>query len=278
MTKTELLGVLESLGVHPSRKLGQNFLVDDNMLAAMVRQAAPQPQEAILEVGPGTGVLTRKLLAAGCWVTAVELDHRFVAYLTGALGGNERFRLVQGDACKVDYHELMGDQPFRCIANLPYACSSVFLARLLETAPQASACFVLLQREMGERLAAKPGTKAYGALSVRIQLRYAVDVLRIVPGSVFFPPPDVASAYVRLASLPEQVDLELQRQAGRVATVAFSQRRKKALRVLAGAYGKENVIGAFRELGIDEDIRAERLPPETFARLAACLRVGPPTY
>ena len=278
MTKTQLLAVLESLGVHPSRKLGQNFLVDDNLLEAMVRQAEPQVGEPILEVGPGTGVLTRKLLAAGCRVTAVELDHRLAGYLERELGGHERFRLIQGDACKFDYRELMGDEPFRCIANLPYACSSVFLARLIETAPHALACFLLLQREMAERLAAAPGSKAYGALSVRIQLRYAVSILRMVPASVFFPAPEVASAFVRLAATDEGLPLAAQASAAAVANVAFTQRRKKASRQLAAVYGAERVAEAFATLGLAEDVRAERLSPQTFARLAAFLTPAPPTY
>jgi len=278
MTKTQILALLESLGVRPSRRLGQNFLVDDNLLEAMVRQAGPQAGELVLEVGPGTGVLTRKLLEAGCRVTAVELDHRLAAYLQESLGGHGNFRLVQGDACDFDYRELMGDVPFRCIANLPYACSSVFLARLIETAPRASACFVLLQREMADRLAAPPGSKAYGALSVRIQLRYAVSLLRMVPPSVFFPPPEVGSAFVRLAALPEALPLELQRRAAEIAGVAFAQRRKKAARLLAAVYGEPPVRAAFAELGLAEDIRAERIPPAIFARLAACLPMAPPAY
>jgi len=278
MTKTQLIAVLDSLGVHPSRRLGQNFLVDDNLLEAMVRQAEPQAGESVLEVGPGTGVLTRKLLAAGCRVTAVELDHRLAGYLEQELGGHERFRLIQGDACKFDYRELMGEEPFRCIANLPYACSSVFLARLIETAPHARACFLLLQREMAERLGAAPGTKDYGALTVRIQLRYSVSLLRMVPASVFFPPPDVASAFVRLAAVGEGLPLAQQAAAADVATVAFAQRRKKASRLLASAYGAERVAAAFAALELPEDVRAERLSPETFARLAACLAPAPPTY
>jgi 16S rRNA (adenine1518-N6/adenine1519-N6)-dimethyltransferase len=278
MTKTQLLAVLESLGVRPSRKLGQNFLIDDNMLEAMVRQAEPRQGEAVLEVGPGTGVLTRKLLAAGCHVTAVELDHRLAEYLRGELGGHERFRLVEADACKLDYSDLMGQAPFRCIANLPYACSSVFLAQLMDTAPHVEACFVLLQREMAERLAAEPRTKAYGALSVRVQLRFAVDLLRIVPPSVFYPPPEVASAFARLAAKKTDVSDDIIAMASDVATVAFSQRRKKALRVLAGRYGLERTAAAFAAAGLDEGVRAEQLPPETFARLAACLQVAPPAY
>jgi 16S rRNA (adenine1518-N6/adenine1519-N6)-dimethyltransferase len=278
MTKTQLVAVLESLGVRPSRKLGQNFLIDDNMLEAMVRQAEPQPGEPVLEVGPGTGVLTRKLLAAGCHVTAVELDHRLAEYLRGELGGNASFRLIEEDACKLDYRELMGDAPFRCIANLPYACSSVFIARLLETAPHAQACFLLLQREMAERLAAEPGTKAYGALSVRVQLRFAVDIVRMVPPNVFYPPPEVGSAFVRLAAKEQAISCDLHAEASAVAILAFSQRRKKALRVLAGRYGLDRTTAAFQEVGIDEGVRAERLPPETFARLAACLGDAPPAY
>ena len=131
MTKNELLTVLRELGIKPSKKLGQNFLIDPNMLTAIVREAAPARGQRVLEVGPGTGILTRKLLEAGCLVTAVEIDLRLHEYLQQDLGNHPNLTLIRGDACRIDYDRLMGNQPFTCIANLPYSCSSVFLARVV---------------------------------------------------------------------------------------------------------------------------------------------------
>ena len=272
MTARELRDLLASLGVHPSRRLGQNFLIDPNLLEAMVRTAEPRPGQTVLEVGPGTGVLSRRLLAAGCQVVAVELDRRLAAYLRQALADQPAFRLVEGDACKQDYAALFGRVPYRCIANLPYACSSVFLATVaaLDNAPQD--LHVLLQREMAARLAATPGSEAYGALSVRLQLRYTVRVLRPVPPQVFWPPPEVASAFLRLQELAEPYPAAVRRLAGELAGTAFAHRRKKALKLLAdGLGGAAAALAWFSRAGLSPEARAEEFSAADFARLASCL-------
>lgn len=272
-TARELRDLLADLGIHPSRRLGQNFMVDANLLAAMVRDADPRPGQQVLEVGPGTGVLTRRLLAAGCQVTAIEFDHRLAAYLRGALAGQPGFRLVQGDACRADYDGLFGTTPFRCIANLPYSCSSVFLAVMADLDNAPTDLHVLLQREMADRLSAIPGGKDYGALSVRLQLRYAASVLRAVPPQVFWPPPEVGSAWMRLAGRADLGSAALRRRAGELAAIAFSQRRKKAARVLADHLGGMQVTAAlFAAVGLSLEARAEQFSPADYARLAAGLQ------
>jgi 16S rRNA (adenine1518-N6/adenine1519-N6)-dimethyltransferase len=271
MKKHELLPLLETLGVFPSRKLGQNFLIDANMLDAMVRDAAPKEGESILEVGPGTGVLTRRLLAAGCRVTAVEFDHRLSAYLNGALGTDPRLRLVQADACKLNYDELMGSGPWRCIANLPYSCSSVFLAKAIEAVNPPSELFVLLQLEMARRLAAKERTPDYGALTVMLQMLYQVEIVRRVPGSVFYPPPDVDSAFVAMRRRPDALSGPVRLTAVRVAKLGFGHRRKKLARLLEEAAAPETIANAFAALGISPDARAEELPVDLWPKLAARL-------
>ncbi len=271
-TTRELKDLLAMLGIHPSRRLGQNFLVDSNLLDAMLRDADPRPGQRVLEVGPGTGILTRRLLAAGCIVTAVELDHRLAAHLREALADAPGFRLIEGDACRTDYAALFGSMPFRCIANLPYACSSVFLATLatLENAPVD--LFVLLQREMADRLTAEPGSADYGALTVRVQLRYTARTVRAVPPQVFWPPPEVASAFVRLERRSEPYRPAVRELAGELAGIAFSQRRKKAGGVLCERLGGATAAHlTFQAAGLSPDARAEQFSPTDFARLAACL-------
>lgn len=271
-TARDLKDLLASLDVRPSRRLGQNFLVDANLLDAMLRDAAPVAGQRVLEIGPGTGILTRRLLAAGCEVTAIELDHRLAAYLRQALGTTPGFRLVEADACRVDYEALFAGQTYRCIANLPYACSSVVLATLAARRNAPTDLHVLLQREMAQRLAAAPGSPDYGALTVRVQLRYQVRLVRPVPPQVFWPPPEVGSSFVRLEQRPDGPPEAIRESAGELAGVAFSQRRKKALKVLTERLGGSAAAAAlFAAAGLSTEARAEAFSPADFARLAACL-------
>lgn len=271
MNKRELLDVLAELDLQPSRRLGQNFLIDANLLQAIVRAADPRPGERILEVGPGTGALTEHLLAAGARVTAVEYDHRLYAYLENRFGGHPGLTLIQGDACRLDYEVLLEKEPFRCIANLPYSCSSPFLARLLDLTVPPGECLFLLQREMALRLGAKPDTKAYGSLTVRVALRYETVIERTIGKAVFHPAPEVDSALVRLTR-HTRVPASLLDLADRLATAAFSQRRKRVERLLLPLFPADRLQAAFVRSGISPDSRAEHIPPEGFVALAACLQ------
>ena len=274
MNKKELIGVLEELGMRPGRGLGQNFLIDGNLLDAIARINAPAPGEAILEVGPGFGALTGRLLASGAHVTAIEYDRRLAEYLRRHLAC-ENLRLVEADACKVDYAKLFPEGNFRAIANLPYSISSVFIARMLELENPPERMFFMLQREMGERLAALPGTKAYGALSVRVQFDYAVRIERIVPPEVFYPPPEVESALVEFRRRREFSLTGPQREKLRgIVNTAFAQRRKQLGKVLGGVYGREAVAAALSAAGIAAEIRPDKLTCDDYLRLAKGLFSG----
>jgi 16S rRNA (adenine1518-N6/adenine1519-N6)-dimethyltransferase len=273
MGKAELLAVLAELGIRPSRRLGQNFMVDGNLLRALVSDADPRPGQLILEVGPGTGVLTRELLATGCRVVAVELDLRLAEYLRRRFAGCPGLTLVAGDACRQDYAALMPPPtPFRCVANLPYSCSSAFLARMSELEHGPADMHVMLQREMAERLGAAPGTKDYSALTVRVGLRYRATVLRRVPPQVFFPPPDVASAFVHFERCAPTSEPDVARLACELARLCFRHRRKKAMHGLSARVGREHLEAAFACAGLPPDVRAEAIDIPAFVRLAACLR------
>lgn len=269
MRKTDLISLLERLQLHPSRRLGQNFLTDDNCLAALVRAAAPSAGERILEIGPGTGALTEKLLEAGCRVTAVEFDHRLAEYLRERFRGHEAFQLIEGDACATDYDRLFSEgTPWRCIANLPYSCGSVIVARFCALRNAPLSLHILLQREMAQRLCATCGTADYGALTVKVALRYTAEIVRIVPPGVFFPPPEVASAYVALRCLPDCADSAIRKTAAELATAAFSQRRKKALRLLEKSCPGGGFADSFAQLHIAEDARAETITVAQYLDLA----------
>lgn len=269
MRKSDLLPILERLELHPSRALGQNFLVDENCLEALVAAAVPVAGEEVLEIGPGTGALTERLLDCGCQVTAVEFDSRLYSFLNERYAREERLRLVHADACRVDYAELFPpEHPFRVIANLPYSCASPLLAKLadLENAPRS--LHVLLQLEMAERLTAAVGTKAYGGLTARLALRYDAAIVRRVPRGVFFPPPDVDSAFLRLTPVAQTAEREVLKRADALINAAFAQRRKQARRLLATVRPDVNWDHALAALGLSPAARAEEISPEQYLELA----------
>lgn len=271
MNKAELLAVLTKLDLKPSRRLGQNFLLDPNLLDAMVRLSGACVGQRVLEIGPGTGALTERLLASGCDLTAIELDHRLAGYLRERFADCPNFRLIEGDACRLDLGEVMGEAPFRCLANLPYSCSSQLLASLVSLANPPTDVYCLLQKEMADRLAAKVGTKEYGVLTVRIGLRYRAETVRTIAPQVFFPPPEVTSAYTRLSRLEQQLPSEVVSLASRIAGVAFQQRRKKSLRLLTAEWDSERMMRAFKLANVAEDVRADDISTAQYAALAQAL-------
>lgn len=273
MNRSDTIALLQRLDVRPSRRLGQNFLVDRNLLLALVRDAQIEPGEKVLEVGPGTGALTRELLAAGADVTAIEFDRRLAAYLTEELAHEAHFRLVEGDACQVELATLMGEGPYRCIANLPYSASSPFLMRVLSTPNPPVQLHILLQREMAYRLVAEPSCKAYSGLSVQVGAHYETSIRRAIPPNVFFPPPDVASASVRLVRRDPPLIRSAQEhdRLHAVVRIGFSQRRKQLAKLLAAHYGSENVMRAFDAIGVVDQARAEVLTINQWVALSRML-------
>lgn len=267
MNKEKLLKTLESMDMRPGRGLGQNFLQDNNLLDYIVRSAGISENDKILETGPGFGVLTELMLAKGADVTAIEYDHRLADYLRKNFDG-KNFHLIEADACKVDLEELtanFGD--YYAVANLPYAISSVFIARLLELPNPPKKMVFMLQKEMGQRLAAVPGIKNYGSLSVRTQMLYDVKILRIVPPEVFYPPPKVDSAIVAFELKKELPSPKLIKHLSKLVKHAFEQRRKQMGKVLGKIYGREKIENAFNQLEMPLEIRPDKLTVEDFVKL-----------
>jgi 16S rRNA (adenine1518-N6/adenine1519-N6)-dimethyltransferase len=268
MNKSELLALLERLEIHPSRRLGQNFLIDPNMLDSLVRSAGVAEGDMVLEIGPGTGTLTERMLAAGARVQAIELDHRLAGYLRDERFKDDKsFSLLEADACRTDLDGLMGQDPFRCVANLPYSCSSQLLASLTGMTNQPQDIHVLLQKEMADRLTAKAGTKEYGVLTVRLGLLYEISIVKTIPKNVFFPPPEVVSAFVRMRLRPKRPPRDVMASVSHVAGLAFGQRRKKTCRMLEPEYGAERVAAAFAAASLTEDVRADAITPQAYVRL-----------
>lgn len=268
MNKRELLAELERMGMRPGRGLGQNFLLDGNLLDAIARAAAPAPGETILEVGPGFGALSRRLLDAGAELYAIEFDHRLAEYLREKLApAYPNFHLLEADACRADLDAFLPPGPFRAAANLPYSIGSVFLGRMLELDRKPDNMVFLLQKEMGLRLSAAPGCGEYGALTVRTALYYGVKLLRAVPPEVFYPAPAVDSALVAFARRPDNPDPEIARKLPGVVKTVFAQRRKQLGKVLGNNYGRDKALAALAALEIPPETRPERLSTEQFVRL-----------
>ena len=259
----------------PKKSLGQHFLSDPHILGKIVDALAPAAGETVIEIGPGRGDLTRLLLDRGARVVGIEKDDRLAGRLRepGA-AGRLLLDVVNADALEVDWADLAASLqgsrlPFSVIGNIPYNITSPLLEKAL-TPPLPSRIVFLVQKEVADRIAAPPGTKTYGALSVGIQAACRVERLFTVKAGAFRPPPKVDSAVIRLTPRAEPVIPVEQGRAFRKFVVAcFGQRRKQLRNVLALVLGREPgaVAEGLRELGFDPATRPERLSPQDFARL-----------
>jgi 16S rRNA (adenine1518-N6/adenine1519-N6)-dimethyltransferase len=253
--------------VSPKKELGQHFLVDENILGVIGRLAELQPEDIVLEVGPGLGVLTRFLAPRVAHVHAVELDASLEPWLRD-VGANVTLHL--GDALRLDLATLAPGAT-KLVANLPYNIATPLLVESLDGLPDLELWCVMVQREVADRLFAKPSTKAYGAVSVLIQLVTRRIGLHPVSRTVFRPPPNVNSALVafRRTGLPEDFP-----RLKKVVTAAFAHRRKTLPNSLelAGLTSRAAAVEALAAIGREPSVRAEALGPAEFLALADALR------
>jgi len=251
---------------HVARKrFGQHFLHDQGILRRIVESVAPQPDDRLVEIGPGEGALTFPLLKAAGKLIAIELDRDLIEPLRERARGVGELTVVSADVLTVDFTALAAGMPLRVVGNLPYNISTPILFHCLEHAAAIRDMHFMLQKEVVERMAAAPGSKVYGRLSVMLQLRCSVQPLFGVAPGAFRPPPKVDSAVVRLTPLPPQslpqVDFAL---IERIVRAAFGQRRKTLSNALSGVASAADMDAA----GIDPRTRAERLAPSAFVALA----------
>ena len=270
MKNAEMNQILTAAGVRPNRKLGQNFLIDANFLDWIVRESGAVPGANILEVGPGFGALTERMLAEGATVTAVEFDHRIAEWLRQNLCP-KGLTLIEGDACKVKLDEIYSGTDYKMVSNLPYSAGTVVVANLLDSPNPPEEMVIMLQKEVALRLAAEPGTHDYGALSVRVQVLYEATPLRIAPPEMFHPRPEVDSCVIRLKRLPDAPSAAYRKKLSQVVRLAFGQRRKKMIKQLTGLFGKEKIAEIYETVGLKEDIRAERVTVPQFRHLTDLL-------
>jgi 16S rRNA (adenine1518-N6/adenine1519-N6)-dimethyltransferase len=273
LSPREAAALLAEHGLSPKRSLGQNFVVDPNTVRRIARLAAVGPGDHVVEIGAGLGALTHALVETGAAVTAVEVDDGLALVLqetVAPLG----VRVVHADAMKADWDDVLrGADRWVLVANLPYNVATPLVADLLDGVPAVERMLVMVQREVGERLAAAPRTAAYGAVSVKVAYWATAEVVGRVPPTVFLPRPKVESALVAIrrrpvpavdpAIVPAEVLFGLVR-------AGFGQRRKMLRGSLAGRVTAEQ----FATAGVRPEARAEELSVEEWGRLAAAVLAG----
>jgi len=251
------------------KRFGQHFLHDKNILSRIVEYVAAKPGERIVEIGPGEGALTLPLLRAAGSLTVIELDRDLIEPLRTRARGVGELTIVHRDVLEVDIGTLAVGGTIRLVGNLPYNISTPILFHCLDHAAAIHDMHFMLQKEVVERMAAGPGSKTYGRLSVMLQLRCAVEPLFDVPPTAFTPPPKVDSAVVRLVPLsPDRLPQVAFDVIDRVVRAAFGQRRKTLSNALKGVADADDLAAA----GIDPRLRAEQLAPATFVALAQHLQ------
>ena len=268
--------ILKSFGLHASKRLGQNFLVDGAVVKDIVAAAEIVAGDRVLEIGPGIGTLTQGLLEAGAHVTAVELDKKLPAVLAETLASYEHLRVVPGDILKTDIRALMENQPFKVAANLPYYITTPILLALLEQRLPITHIVTMVQKEVAERMIAAPGSKIYGALSVAVQYHTEPRIVREVAPRSFIPAPEVASAVIACRKREKPpVEVEDERMFFRVVRAAFGQRRKTLANALLGVGASKTAVRrALEEAGINAQRRGETLRLAEFAHLANVFFAG----
>ena len=265
LTRAQVADLLARAGRSPSRALGQNFVVDPNTVRRIARLAGVGPGDRVVEIGAGLGSLTLALLETGAAVTAVEIDRHLVPLLRETVEPAGA-TVVEADAMTVDWGAVLGEGPWVLVANLPYNVATPLVADLLDGVPAVQRMLVMVQREVGERLAARVGDDAYGAVSVKVAYWATAKVAGLVPPTVFLPKPNVDSALVAIERRDEPATDAPRDRLFELVRAGFGQRRKMLRRSLAGLVAPE----AFEAAGVRPEARAEELDVVAWGRLAAC--------
>jgi 16S rRNA (adenine1518-N6/adenine1519-N6)-dimethyltransferase len=280
--RAEIVALLAEHGISPSRALGQNFVTDPNLVERVARLAGVGPGDRVVEIGAGLGSLTVALAATGAHVLAVEID-RYLEPVLRTLVEPLGVSVVRTDAMSCDWGQLLATpewpasgaedrRPWVLVANLPYNIATPLVADLLVGVPSIARMLVMVQREVGERLAAPPGSRIYGAVSVRVAYFAEARLLGRVPADVFLPRPNVESVLVEIVRRPAPAvpaDVAGFEEIDRLVRAGFSGRRKMLRRSLAGLVSE----AAFAASGVEPTRRPEELGVETWGKLAACQRM-----
>ncbi len=259
------------------KKFGQNFLIDEHVINKIISAAEICKDDTVLEIGPGMGNLTQHLAENAGKVYAVEIDRKLIPILSDTLSAYDNVEIIEGDILKTDVSGFAGNGNLKIVANLPYYITTPIIMNLLENHIPAKSITVMVQKEVAERMAAKPGGKDYGALSLAVQYYSEPYLAANVPPNCFIPRPAVGSAVIRMKIYDTPpVEVSDEKEMFRIIKASFGERRKTLQNGIKNFpeldYSKEEVSAALNEMGLDENIRGEKLGLQEFARLTDILR------
>ncbi len=271
------LKIIEGYDFFVKKKYGQNFLVSEEIFEKIIEAAGVTNEDVVLEIGPGIGALTGYLARSARSVIAVEIDNNLIPILNETLAGYDNIEIINNDILKTDLAELIEtrniERPIKVVANLPYYITTPIIMELLKTGLPFAGMTFMVQKEVAERMEAKPGSKAYGALSLAVRYYGDVNVAAIVPPKAFVPEPEVESAVVNI-KMPRKdpVKVRNEKLLFELIRASFNQRRKtlyNGIKNYAGLnYSKEVIIGNIEKTGHGPMVRGEELTLEEFAQLA----------
>ena len=275
--KSETAVLLRKHGITVRKRFGQNFLIDGEVLKSIIEAAEIDKEDFVLEIGPGLGLMTKLLSERAGHVTAVEIDRDLIPVLNETLLGLDNVEIINEDILKVDLFELAGNRcpgkKMKIVANLPYYITTPIIMEILESSVPVDTMTFMVQKEVADRMAASPGSKAYGSLSLSVQYRARAETVAVVPPSAFMPEPGVTSEVVHLSCYDEPpVKVSDEGLLFRVIRVAFGERRKTLVNALSsgGRLGvsKERIASLIDQMGKSPTVRGEELTLSEFARLA----------
>lgn len=275
--KSELMSVLNKYNFSFSKSLGQNFLIDQNILNKIVSGSGINENTNVLEVGPGAGTLTRELCLKAKKVTAVEIDKALIPILNDVMSDFDNFNLINSDILELNINELIkdefGNESFTVVANLPYYITTPIIMNFLESELPVNSMTLMIQKEVAARILAEPGTKDYGALSVAVQFYAKPGVICSASPHCFTPQPKVTSTVVNLKLYDKpKYDVKNKKQFFKIVKSIFSQRRKTLVNSLSGSpyldLSKDKIIDVLKQMELNEKVRGEKLNIEQITELS----------
>ena len=271
--------MMQRFAMHPKKKWGQNFLVDQNILSKIVAACELDENSLAVEIGPGLGALTERLAASGARVLAIDIDRQLKPVLEETMADYDRVRLLFGDILEFDLEQelarafnLENISPYKVCANIPYNITTPIIFQLLEQCPHLESAILMMQKEVAQRLAAAPGSKDYGLLTLNVAYHSRVEMITRVSRNCFYPRPEVDSSVVKITPYPyhtKRVTVKDEQTLKKFMKAAFQQRRKTILNSCTGFFKTEKPSAAaiLKSLDLNPDTRPEQLSLEDFARI-----------